>query len=351
MNRQRFLLPALLVLTLARFLLLPLHELSELENYVRACGDSPDLWHTGLGPLLPLLVKLSTLIFGDGAFAVRLWAPLLILGASWLFWELGNGLFDANKSSWALVVFHITPAVNLASVTITPLTMGIVSSVAVLAALRLALHRQSKHHFYWWMLGLTLVYAFMADWRLLALSVSAAGSLALTSRGRRAATKWPVLPLLCGCMGLAVTLFFAWNSEHGWPAWQPVGGILPSGLLPMLLQALLAYGPILLAAFIWAIARAASHRPRSYEEGFLYAFIWPAFLLDILAWRGSPWPQAGLGAWLPPACLLLAHLAMSEQALPPRWSLLTRALVLFCAAVQSIWLLSGELVRWVGLEW
>ena len=119
MNRQRFLVPALLALTVARLLFLQLHELSAVERYAVHCSQHDDLWQPGMGPLLPLLIKLSTTIFGSHPFGVRLLAPLLILAASWLLWEMVRGMFDATTASWTLVIFHVTPAVNVASVTMT----------------------------------------------------------------------------------------------------------------------------------------------------------------------------------------------------------------------------------------
>jgi hypothetical protein len=63
MNRQRFLLPALLALTLARLLFLPLHELSEVERHVLNSSQAEGIWQPSMGPVLPFLVKLSTAVF------------------------------------------------------------------------------------------------------------------------------------------------------------------------------------------------------------------------------------------------------------------------------------------------
>jgi hypothetical protein len=124
MNRQRFLLPALLLLTVVRLGLLPLRELAPMESYAALCSERAAIWHAMLGPVLPWLVKLTTTIFGINEFGVRFASPLLMLGASWLLWRLARGLFDANVASWSVVLFNVLPIVNLASVTMTPMTLA-----------------------------------------------------------------------------------------------------------------------------------------------------------------------------------------------------------------------------------
>ena len=48
MNRQRFLLPALLALTVARLLFLPLYELSSLEQHVVQCTQRESFWQPAM---------------------------------------------------------------------------------------------------------------------------------------------------------------------------------------------------------------------------------------------------------------------------------------------------------------
>jgi hypothetical protein len=339
MNRQRFLLPALLALTLARLLLLPLHELTEVEVHAVKCSQQEGLWKVAMGPFLPALVKASTALFGMNEFGVRFFAPLLMLGASWLLWELARGMFDATTASWAVVIFQVTPAVNVAAATMTLTTLGIVASVGLLAALRHALHREHRLHLQWWILGGALVLAMLADWRLYMLAVSCVAGMVLTQRGRRALMKWPVLPVLGFCVGVSVTFFLAWNSEHGWPAFAPFPGVPPLTLGELTLHVLLAASPLLFAAYGWSLVESVLRRPMEYAVGFLYAFAWPLVSLDVLTWMLLPWPQCGLGAWVAPTAILLAHLSMSWGKAPMRVLIWARRLVLLAAAVQSCWVL------------
>lgn len=351
MNRQRFLLPALLTLTVARLLLLPLLDLSAVEQHAVDCTQRDGPWHQALGPLLPLLVKLGTGVFGVNAFGVRVFAPLLILAASWLLWELARGMFDATTASWTLVVFHVTPAVNIASVTMTLSTLGIVTSITVLAALRHALHRERRWHLQWWLLGGAIVLAFLADWRLIMLAVSCVAGMVLTQRGRRALVKWPVLPVLGSCVGVGLTVFFAWNSEHGWPAFAPFPSAVPPTFWTLSLHALMAVSPLLFAAYGWSLVESVLRRPMEYAVAFLYAFAWPLVTLDLLSWMVLPWPQCGLGAWIGPAAMLLAHHSLSYEAAPPRLRIWARWLTLLAAAIQSCMLMHRGLQGVASLAW
>jgi len=351
MNRQRFLLPALLVLTVARMVMLPLHPLSEVESYAVNCAGEPATWHAGMSPLLPVLMMISTAVFGPSAFGVRFFAPLLILAASVVLWRLAAGLFDATTASWAVVVFQFTPLVNLATVAFTPATLGIVFSVLLLSLLRLALHRHHKWHLYWWVLGIALSLIICFDWRFGMFIFSVAGSLLLTERGQRALQKWPVLPVLAGCTALSLALFLAWNSEKQWLAFQIAPATSEASYPGMILQALLVFSPLLLAAFGWALTQCALRKPVPYAIGFLYAFSWPLVTLDLLIWPTVPWPQGGLGAWIAPAAILLAHQALSHETMKLKFRLWARVVVLGLAGVQCCVLLHGGLIRYWGFAW
>lgn len=342
----------MVLLTVARFCMLPLPALSAFEQSLLELAPGERAWNGGMSPLLFALVKASTTYFGDTAFGLRFFAPLLILGASWALWEVVRGLFDTTTASWSLLLFQVTPAVNVAAVTMTLTTTGIAASAGLLAALRLALHRDHKYHLQWWLLAAALVLSFLADWRLLMLAVSAGASLALTARGRRAVVKWPVLPILAGSMALMLTLFLAWNSERAWPAFASVAG---SDALPFLKKMFvhlpLAFSPLLLAAYGWALVESALRRPLAYPVAFLYAFTWPLVTLDILCWAGLPWPNCGTGGWLVPVSALLAHHALLTDRTALKKLLWLRIGVVVLASAQSCWILQGGLPQILELGW
>ena len=339
------------MLTGVRMLMLSQPALSEMEQQLLRYAHQPDVWHPGMGPLLPWLVKASTSAFGEGGFGVRFFAPLLMLGAGWLLWESVRGLFDATTASWSLLIFQVTPAVNVAAVTMTLTTAGIAASVGILAALRLALHRDHRFHLQWWLLGGALILAFLVDWRLMMLGLSVGASMGITSRGRRALMKWPVLPVLAGCLGLVLTIFLAWNSEHAWSAFGPLPQSEPRTFWQSLVILPLAFSPLLLVAFGWALVRSVLRRPMDYAVSFLYAFTWPLVTLDILIWSTLPWPHCGVSTWLAPVIALLAHHSLHAEETRPRILLLARSATIFAASLQSCWMMHGGLQQVLGLGW
>jgi hypothetical protein len=207
----------------------------------------------------------------------------------------------------------------------------------LLALLRLALHHSHRLHLHWWGVAATSCIAFLADWRLLALSIGGAASLTLTRRGRSAMLKWPVLPILTGTFALMLTFFLAWNSEHGWSAFHFFPDSARAQFGTLLWRLILAFGP-LLPVFAWALVETALHRPLTYVPAFLYAFTWPLLALDMLAFHSMDWPQAGFCAWLPPVVMLTALHVLHSEHVSPRTGVWLRSLILGITALQSIFL-------------
>ncbi|MCE9518778.1 MAG: glycosyltransferase family 39 protein [Verrucomicrobia bacterium] len=350
MKRQRYLPLALGVLTLARLALLPLTELSPVEAHAALCSQDLDLWHPMTGPLLPLLMRLSTAVFGLNEFGVRFFAPFLMLGAGWLVWKLANGLFDVTTAAWAIVIFQVTPIVNVAAVTFTNTTLAIAESAALLVLLRQALHRPLRFHLHWWAVAGMAFLAFITDWRLVVFSLAGIGCLALTRRGRTALLKWPVLPILGGTLVFALVLFLTWNSEHGWIAFHFPGTGL-SIFRGVWHHGLLAYGIPLIALLGWSVVDITLQRPLSYAPAFLLAFAWPLISLDFISLHNTPWPQAGFAAWLPPAVMLAAARLMQTERITMRAKVWIRSTAVLAAAFQSCIVLQPHLTRTLGVNW
>lgn len=350
MNRQRFLLPALTVLTLMRLAMLPLRELSPLEAYGYLCSQRPDAWHAMLGPVLPSLVRVTTGLFGATELGVRVASPLLILLATILLWKLARGLFDANTASWSVVIFSALPEVNLAAVTMTPTTLGITGSVALLYLLRRALHRSHHWHLPWWSVAITFLLMLCVSWQLLMLPVAAAASLAVTRRGRSAVLKWPVLPVLLGTLALGFIVGIVWASEHHW---MPLTTEVPEDVpfAGQLWAVALAHSPILIAALGWGLFHSITRKPLTYPVACLYAFASPMLTLDALTCFSSSWPMSGYGGWLAPACILLAHqmTLWSPQRMQMKAWLRTGAVAV--GVIQSCIVMNSDLVRTCGIAW
>ena len=351
MNRQRFLLPALLLLTVVRLGLLPLRELAPMESYAALCSERAAIWHVMLGPVLPWLVKLTTTIFGINEFGVRFASPFLMLGASWLLWRMARGLFDANVASWCVVLFNVLPVVNLASVTMTPMTLAIVGAIVLLYALRLALHRNHPQHLWWWGVVGAQCLLFFTDWPLFLAAGAAAGTLMITARGRRAVQKWPVMPILAGSVGLAVTVLFAWASEHSWIVFHRFTDQETHGWGGTFWRLFLVQPVWALAALIWGLQRSVRQKPGTYPVAYLYAFGIPLFLLDEVSVYGSHWPQFGYSGWVAPTALLLAYQYGTWEAKFVRLKTAMRTGFLLLSIIQSCLVMNTDVARDLGVAW
>lgn len=111
--------------------------------------------------------------------------------------------------------------------------------------------------------------------------------------------------------------------------------------------------PLLLLACGWALVKSATPRPMPYAVAILQAYAWPLVLLEVLCWIRFPWPwpYAGMNAWLVPAMALLAHVSVNYEVAPMNKVRWVRALVIAITALQSLWLLSDGVPKWVGLRW
>lgn len=350
MNRQRFLPVALGLLTLARLLLLARTELSAAEAHAAVCAGHAEFWHPQTGPLLPVLMRISMSVFGANEFGVRFFAPVLMLGAGWLVWRVALGLFDAPVAAWAAALFQVLPVVNVASITFTNTTLGIACAAAMLALLRLALHRPRPLHLHWWSVAVMSAFAVLADWRLVMMSLGGAGSLLLTRRGRSSLLKWPVTPILAGTLALTATVFLAWNSEHRWAAFHFAG--VDSAFWSALGSLFFAYGPLLPLVFGWALTETALQRPLTYATAFLYAFALPLITLELLTIHTTSWPQIGFAAWVPALVMLAACHLMQTERVPTRVKVAARSGLFIIAALQTCLVLPvrpSQIGKWDAL--
>ena len=344
MHRQRFLFPALLLLTAWRLVLLPTCDLSPIE----AMGAVGPGW-TEAGPLVKALARTGMVLFGGNEFAVRFFAPLLALAASLAVWRLAQSLFDLPTAAWAVVIVNLMPAFNLAAITLTPGSV----SLACLAGLGLCVHsalqRPQTFHPAWLGASAFMTAAVLADHRnLLAL---AAVVLALG---------WPAewrhhlrrpgfgLVVLGWLTGLVAWLVYGSSLPEG-GGWQPDWRVWPN-----VLRWLLLCSPLLLAMLLWAVkssvrqVQAAGIQPRL---AFLLSFSLPLLVADF-GWGGwRMWPDVGFASWMLFAAILLAHFVQqaAEFAITRKIGLRTATLAL--AALQTLLLLRTDKVREFGLHW
>src|SRR5579862_2170712 len=167
---------AILAITAARLLWLS----------IQSAGLYPDeaqywFWsrHLAFGyyskpPLVAWLIALTTSLFGDGEFAVRLSAPLLHAAAAGFVYGIGKRLYDRRIGFWSAMAYASLPGVSLSAF--------LISTDAVLmpcwAAALYGFIRARDDGWRWWLatgtaigFGLLAKYA-MAYWLLSAFGVA-----------------------------------------------------------------------------------------------------------------------------------------------------------------------------------
>ena len=161
-------------------------------------------------PLVAWLIALTTFLFGDSEFAIRLAAPLLHAGTAILVYAIGTRLYDRRVGLWSAIAYATLPGVSVSAF--------IMSTDAPLllcwaAALYAFIRARSDGGWGWWIgvglaagLGLLAKYA-MAYWLL-----SALGFVLLVRVERRH------LPALLAAIAIAFVLYSPnlwWNWSNG----------------------------------------------------------------------------------------------------------------------------------------
>jgi 4-amino-4-deoxy-L-arabinose transferase-like glycosyltransferase len=215
-------------------------------------------------PLVAWLIALTTALFGNGEFAIRLAAPLLTGSAAIFVYAIGARLYDQRIGFWAATAFASLPGASVAA--------WVISTDAPLllcwaAALYAFIRARENGGGGWWLatgiavgLGLLAKYA-MAYWLL-----SAFGFTLLIASERR-----HLKPLLAAG-GLALLIYspnFLWNWRNGFVSYHhtvanaDLAGPLfhPGQFLEFLGSQFAVFGPFFFAGLLLIAAR-----PRALAE-------------------------------------------------------------------------------------
>ncbi len=292
-------------------------------------------------PLIAWAIGLTTSIFGNAEWAVRLAAPLAQACAAVALFALGRRLYGPWAGFWAGAGWLLMPAVWLSS--------SVISTDALLMPLwslaLLALWRLHETQSWRWavVLGLAIGFGALAKYAMLYFAGCAALAAFWAPDLRR--TLLSAKGAAAGALGLAILApNLIWNALHSFATISHTAenaggagfGFNPDELLEFLSGQALVIGPVLLAAFV-VLAWRAARRPTGLElrDKYLLAFAAPP-LIVIMAqalishahanWAATAYPAAmvwiagrlaGGGAWGPRvlAASSIANLAIGALAL------------------------------------
>ncbi|MBV8650983.1 MAG: glycosyltransferase family 39 protein [Alphaproteobacteria bacterium] len=225
---------------------------------------TPALGYVTKPPLLAWLITVTTSVFGEDEFAIRVASPLLHFLTGFVVWGIAKRLYDARIACWSAVVYITLPAVSLSAAIIsTDVPLLLCWAVALYGFIRA---REAPREATgpspdasarrWWIvvgiaagLGLLAKYA-MAYWL-----ISALLFVLLFREERRH------LPALLGATALGLLVYlpnFFWNLSHGFASYKhtkanaDLSGPLfhPNQFLEFFTSQFGVFGPILFGALV-----------------------------------------------------------------------------------------------------
>ena len=213
-------------------------------------------------PMVALLIRAGTTVFGNTEFGVRIGALCCNLIAALFMFRLARNLFGEASAWVAVVLMQTLPFFFLSGMVMNPDAPLTAAWTASLYYLERALIAQRDRA--WWGVGLCLGLGLFSKYTIALLGASAALFMALDSRSRM----WWRRPEPYGAALLAAAIFFPvilWNAEHDWASFAFQGSRRLAeehnfGLPLLLASAFLLLSPTgAIAAIILLRRRAPSH--------------------------------------------------------------------------------------------
>ncbi len=230
-------------------------------------------------PLVAWLIALTTGLFGDSEFAVRLSAPLLHAGAALFVYGIGARLYDQRVGFWSALTYASLPGVSVSAFIIsTDAPLLLLWAAALYAFVRA---RETDGWGWWLAVGLAAGLGLLAKYAMAYWLLSALGFVLVFPGERRH------LLALLAATGTAVLIYspnFWWNWSNGFVSYlhtrdnAALSGPLfhPDAFLGFFASQFGVFGPLLFAGLILL---AATSRGLAEPRGCLLA----AFTLPTLA--------------------------------------------------------------------
>jgi 4-amino-4-deoxy-L-arabinose transferase-like glycosyltransferase len=243
-------------------------------------AQHPALGYYSKPPLVAWVIALTTGLFGDGEFAIRLAAPLLHGVAAFFVFGVGARLYDTRVGFWSAFAYASLPGVSLSAF--------IISTDAVLlpcwaAALYAFIRAREPGGGRWWVaVGIAAGLGLLAKYALAYWLLSAFGYVLLVRSERR-----HLRPLLAA-LGIALLIYlpnFWWNWSNGFVSYlhlrdnAELSGPLfhPTAFLEFFGSQFGVFGPLFFGALIiMVLRRRALAEPRAR---LLAAFALPALAM------------------------------------------------------------------------
>lgn len=250
------------------------------EAYYLSWAQTPDWGYYSKPPMVGWLIALTTSIFGNAEWAVKLAAPVLYSSAAVLIYRTADFLAGAKAALAAGSIFLLMPLVGFNSLFITtdaPLLFF--WSLCFYAFLQ----AKTNNNGAWWLLaGVAGGLGLLSKYTFIMLPATFLLYAAISPVGRQLLLNprfW--MTCLLAISFLLPNLY--WNYQHDFISFQHTAQISHqthsslsfNRLLEFWSGQLFVFGPVLL---IYMVIRGLKRQPRSDTEKLLWSLFWPTFV-------------------------------------------------------------------------
>lgn len=282
------------------------------EAYYLSWAQNPDWGYYSKPPMVGWLIALTTGLFGNGEWAVKLAAPTLYVMTSLVIFKLMLFWFNRNAAFFAGCIFLFMPLVSLNSLFITTDAPQLFFWTTAIYCFARAMDSDSWK---WWILaGLVGGCGLLSKYTFVLLPVGFLVFAVWTEQGKKVLQNrkfW----FACGLAVLCLLPNLYWNYLHDFISFQHTSEISkldqklfnPDKLADFLSQQFLVLGPIFLGLLLFFMF---SKREKPVQVKLLWCFFYPTIILislqALLARANMNWAAA---AYVSASMLLGYYLA------------------------------------------
>ena len=306
-------------------------------------------------PLIAWSISVSTFIFGNAEWAVRLPAPLFHWGAASFLFMTARRLYGDRVAFWVGFSWLLLPGAALSSFLIaTDAPLMFFWSASLFLFFRLLEPEQKQRLLDAVLLGVTIGLAFLSKYAGLYLFASIAAAMVVQPSVRKALLGWPIILVMVVALSI-MTPNILWNIDNDF---QTVGhtvenanwgaSLLHPGKFATFLGSQVGIFGLLLPIALWGAWRARKNANIKFgaHELTLAAFtLVPLLIVSAQAFISRAHANWAASAY-PAATLLVVWLAMQL-----RWETVLRGTALVHAGIAAMLLIALTnfgLIDWVG---
>jgi 4-amino-4-deoxy-L-arabinose transferase-like glycosyltransferase len=267
-------------------------------------------------PVVAWLIALTTALFGDSEFAVRLAAPLLHYATALIVFELARRLYDSRIAAWSAVIYATLPGVTVSSIIISTDAPLLTCWAAALYAFVRA--REEGGGRWWLVVGAAAGIGLLSKYAMTYWLISALLFLVIFRDERRHLARF------LAATGLALAIYapnFVWNLTHGFASYRHTednaslhGSLFhPESFLEFFGSQFGVFGPLLFAALIIVVLtsrRALADRRAALLASFALPTLAMMFVVSFLSRAQPNWSAP---AYVSATVLVVAWLIGRER--------------------------------------